>query len=586
MKSTTRLLPAFLVLLAPIAAAQTPTALLVGRVMSGRTPLPGVTVTVSSRSSVVTRSTITGGTGKYAIDALPPGRYNVTFTREGYQTVSRPAELHLGLTGRADANLKATDVVESISLTAATPSILEAAQIATTLAPSLVDELPIRRGLPSRALLAPAVLLTPEGALTVNGEVATGTLYLIDGVPSRSADGRPKLVIEEALDETTVMTGAIPAEYGSFSGGVIAASTRSGSNELTGSLRIDVLQHADDLLQATVGGRVIDDRLWFFGAGAAGDEGTASQRRAQAKFTGAITESQFGVASYTHGFDGDSDAGSALSLHYNAEVGGDTVVEALYGRSPADRPSWIVKGSHIFSASWTGIHSFSAGVEQLAFGERRAIFVDDRWSTRKRWTIAAGLRYDDRLQPRLAAIYDLHGDGLRRVSAGWARYNQGDRSVDEVTADYGVQISNNGFVRLSAIRRTSDGERTWRAAELQWNYSLLGIVDFGGYYTLTDGPDSATGWIIVQPPTGFGRVSFAILEPYRDGNEETDLSGTFAFPVSNATAFVKADLVNAFGGHGVAGVQSATTIDATTVVQPHGMVGQPRTWRLAVGVRF
>ncbi|MFN2239988.1 MAG: TonB-dependent receptor domain-containing protein, partial [Thermoanaerobaculia bacterium] len=91
------------------------------------------------------------------------------------------------------------------------------------------------------------------------------------------------LFIEDAIQETTIMTGAVSAEFGNFTGGVVSAITKSGGNDFTGSFR-DSFTNADwtadspllttepadeinEVYEATLGGRIIRDRLWFFAAG-------------------------------------------------------------------------------------------------------------------------------------------------------------------------------------------------------------------------------------------------------------------------------------------------------------------------------
>jgi hypothetical protein len=50
--------------------------------------------------------------------------------------------------------------------------------------------------------------------------------------------GQPHdLFIEDAIQETTVLTGAISAEYGRFTGGVVTAVSKSGGNEFSGTFR-------------------------------------------------------------------------------------------------------------------------------------------------------------------------------------------------------------------------------------------------------------------------------------------------------------------------------------------------------------
>jgi hypothetical protein len=110
-------------------------------------------------------------------------------------------------------------------------------------------------------------------------------LYLVNGaVVNENLRGQPHaLYIEDAIQETTVLTGGISAEFGRFTGGVVSAITKSGGNDFSGSVR-DTLDnpkwtaksfaaqdpppdHTNNTYEETLGGRVIRDRLWFFVAG-------------------------------------------------------------------------------------------------------------------------------------------------------------------------------------------------------------------------------------------------------------------------------------------------------------------------------
>ena len=145
--------------------------------------------------------------------------------------------------------------------------------------------------------MAPAVHPTgPRGAYTINGSQSYENLYILNGaVINENLRGMPMTpYIEDALQEITVASAGVSAEYGRFAGGVATAVTKSGGNTFSGSFRTSFandnwrsltpfqttqlltvpgmtrsLLKADKVVptyEATMGGPVLEDRLWFFGA--------------------------------------------------------------------------------------------------------------------------------------------------------------------------------------------------------------------------------------------------------------------------------------------------------------------------------
>ncbi|HEV7766948.1 MAG TPA: TonB-dependent receptor [Thermoanaerobaculia bacterium] len=139
------------------------------------------------------------------------------------------------------------------------------------------------------------------------------------------------LFIEDAIQETTVITGSVSAEYGRFTGGVVSSITKSGGNEFSGSFRDSfdnptwTAQSAakenratlpdtiNQTYEATLGGRIIRDRMWFFGAARNADTSTSASSinvigdpitsvnentRYEVKLTGQITSKHSVVGNY------------------------------------------------------------------------------------------------------------------------------------------------------------------------------------------------------------------------------------------------------------------------------------------------
>lgn len=320
--------------------AQT-TASLTGTVTTQGAPLPGATITITSPALQGERTTVSGPNGDYNFAALPPGMYHVTFELEGLQKVTRTAELRLGETARADAELKVAAVAEAITVTAAAPSVLETPQVSTNFTREQVESLPVGRTIAQRIQLAPGLNNDgPNNQASIQGAPTYDNLYMVNGVVvNDSIRGQPEnLFIEDAIQETTLLTGGISAEYGRFTGGVVNTITKSGGNQFSGSLRDNLTNPAwtkltdftdpitgvaqpknasvrSNQYEGTLGGYFLKDRLWFFGAGRKFNAENAfvttatnipfingqNNKRYEAKLTGQITPKHSLVASYFHG---------------------------------------------------------------------------------------------------------------------------------------------------------------------------------------------------------------------------------------------------------------------------------------------
>ena len=92
---------AFVLVLAPALLGQT-TGTLTGVVSSGETPVPGVTITITSPALQGERVTTSGGAGTFQFSALPPGDYTVKYEREGMDSVTLTTRLSLSHTARAE----------------------------------------------------------------------------------------------------------------------------------------------------------------------------------------------------------------------------------------------------------------------------------------------------------------------------------------------------------------------------------------------------------------------------------------------------------------------------------------------------
>jgi hypothetical protein len=252
--------------------------------------VPGVTVTATSPALQGPRTVVTGTDGSYTIPFLPPGSYEVRYELSGFATITQMTSVALGLTVEQDVTMRAAALTETVQVVAETPAPIATPVVGANFESAEINQLATPRTIQGIATLAPAV--TERSANTnqviINGAFGFDNVFMVNGVDvNDNLFASPQnLFIEDAIQETQVLTSGISAEYGRFTGGVINAITRSGSNAFSGSWRMNFInpswteetpnqktrnQTNPDRLsrthEGTFGGPVVRDRLWFFLAG-------------------------------------------------------------------------------------------------------------------------------------------------------------------------------------------------------------------------------------------------------------------------------------------------------------------------------
>jgi carboxypeptidase family protein len=254
--------------------------------------VPGVTVTATSPALQGPRTQVTDAAGGYTFPSLPPGAYTVTFELSGFATVKRDTTVALGLVVEQNVTLRPAGVAETVQVVAETPAPIATPIVGTNIKHDEVEALATPRTLQGIATLSPSVTEnTPNaGQLAINGAFAFDNIFMINGVDvNDNLFANPQnLFIEDAIEETQVLTSGVSAEYGRFSGGVVNAITKSGGNRFSGSGRVNFLNPAwtdetpfeksrnppierpsinQQTYEGTFGGPIFRDRLWFFGSG-------------------------------------------------------------------------------------------------------------------------------------------------------------------------------------------------------------------------------------------------------------------------------------------------------------------------------
>ena len=215
--------------------------------------LPGVEVTVVNRSTRVTTTTTTNGTGLYEFPTLIPGVYALTARAPGFAAYDRSdIQLLLQQRLRVDIAMQVGSVSGMVEVRG-NPTILdtESAKASHLVSGETTADLPLNgrnsymvtRLVPGTNTTAAAEGLinsfdtfTPSN-VAINGAPVQSNSILLDGIVNQFGNGALGFAPStEAIQETTIQTFALSAEYGQSAGSVISIESKSGGNDFHGSL--------------------------------------------------------------------------------------------------------------------------------------------------------------------------------------------------------------------------------------------------------------------------------------------------------------------------------------------------------------
>src|SRR3984957_6098204 len=240
--------------------AQISSAELSGNVLdSSGAALPNATITATNIATTISHNTVSGKGGDYVITDLPPGDYTLTVEATGFRKlVQTGIILQVNQQARVDLTLQVGQTAETVSVTGHPPLLdSESSSVGTVINRQLVNELPLNgRNFVQLATLSPGV--NGVGA-SASGTIMGGTRpddrragneifsngnregdnnFLYDGVDNNerltlSLTLRPAI---DAVREFKIQTNLYSADVGRNSGAVIDVISKSGTNQLHGSL--------------------------------------------------------------------------------------------------------------------------------------------------------------------------------------------------------------------------------------------------------------------------------------------------------------------------------------------------------------
>jgi hypothetical protein len=285
------------------AGAQDTTGTISGRLVDSQgLALPGVSVKATGPQGV--KTTLTDGEGRFTIPFLTPGLYSVHAELDGFKAVDQnDLQVRLGQTIEIPLTMQIGELKETVEVTVVSPTIdTTNTTIGANLDSATLARLPVGRRFSDTLYLAPGVSSGGNVGVanpSIEGSSGLENQYVVDGVNITNggfgALGSYSIVFGslgngtpyDFMQEVQVKTGGYEAEFGQATGGVINVVTKSGSNALKGSAfgytrpsglesEYKTVQSVEGTVNAvasrlsdagvTIGGPVLSNRLFFFGA--------------------------------------------------------------------------------------------------------------------------------------------------------------------------------------------------------------------------------------------------------------------------------------------------------------------------------
>ena len=263
---------------------------------AGRT-IAKATITVRSLDTNQTFTAVSSEAGFYAVPGLPPGRYELTVSSSGFGKYTRTGvELTVGQTATLNLTLKVAGVKEEVVVSTEAPAVeTTRSEVSQVIDTKQITDLPINSRLfTDFALLAPSVATSRTslgttftefeitqisfgGMRSFSNEITVDGADFVNTISGVQRATPP----QDSVQEFRVVNNSFGAEYGRALGGIVNIVTKSGTNQIHGSV-YDYLQNsatdARSLLQpaplpdalrenqfgGTLGGPIKKDKTFFF----------------------------------------------------------------------------------------------------------------------------------------------------------------------------------------------------------------------------------------------------------------------------------------------------------------------------------
>lgn len=267
--------------------------------------IPNATVKLVSLDKGTEQTTTASGDGIYTFALLSPGRYSVSASGASFAEQKLEVEVQVGRTTDVNFTLGTTNVSEEVTVTAEGVQTTQSNSDAV-LNETAIQSLPIngRRFQDFVTLTPSAQVEGSRGQISLSGQRGINGNVNVDGVDFNQPffggirggerSNQAFVIPQESIKEFQVVSAGYSAEFGRSTGGIVNAVTKTGTNELRGSLfylyRPEKLARGNEYTKAledqrltalgidatlaptqhqfggSIGGPIIKDRLFFFGS--------------------------------------------------------------------------------------------------------------------------------------------------------------------------------------------------------------------------------------------------------------------------------------------------------------------------------
>ncbi|MFN7919776.1 MAG: TonB-dependent receptor [Bryobacteraceae bacterium] len=258
-------------------------------------------VTLVNEGTRFTRSVSTNESGQYVATSVPTGNYSITAESAGFQKLIRTGlQLTAADTLTVDLQLQVGNVQETVEVKETAPLLQsQTATVSSLVSNQQMVEMPLNgRTFTALLKLSPGAYTGSSSNLSssqyairgdvnisVNGSSAQNNTYLIDGMVNRNLWLSTLIMVPtvDSIQEVRMMTSNYSAEYGAAAGAITIVQTKSGTNQIHGSMyeflrndKFDANTFFNNRLGAAkpafrrnefgaaIGGPIRKDRTFFF----------------------------------------------------------------------------------------------------------------------------------------------------------------------------------------------------------------------------------------------------------------------------------------------------------------------------------